>query len=481
MMPRTFITILTLAAAVLAGCGPDPVHRKDELATFRGYLNQQVADVKIDPNIPLTPRQCEDLALAGSLDLRVRLTALQLQDDAVRIALSNGMPKGTAAYGETLRSNANLVEKGGVVSEVAERHQKFGAVQAVMPALDFGVTWYAYQIALDRQRQEALLVDRSIQLLRRDVRIAYARHAGARRQERNATIAYQAGLQVLRVAKSLENARMTVPADTALVEAAVAQANLELAQTRQRVQESHLLLSQMMSLPPGVEFTIDDALPASPPVPTAQQVAELEEGALQSRPELAVQDLGRRISASSVRKEMAAFFPHVDLNASFNWTGAAGVVNPAWFVGGFSVTHSLLDGGATLWRYNQAKTTVEVEKQRSLLVSLGVLYDVEFRALRVRLAADQMTAARTLEASRRAGLDRIVSLYKEGLEDEAGAARSLADLTTQAVLLDQAQTEYLVAWHELEAAALPKASPSAAAATQPTSKPVDILQELMHD
>ena len=87
-----------------------------------------------------------------------------------------------------------------------------------------------------------------------------------------------------------------------------------------------------------------------------------------------------------------------------------------------------------------------------------------------------LTAARILEASRRAGLDRIVSLYKEGLEDEAGAARSLADLTAQAVILDQAQTEYLVAWHELEAAVLPQRSVFTAApapASQPATSPAE--------
>ena len=63
-------------------------------------------------------------------------------------------------------------------------------------------------------------------------------------------------------------------------------------------------------------------------------------------------------------------------------------------------------------------------------------------------------------------LDRIVSLYQEGLEDIAGAARSLADLTIQATTLDRAQTEYQVAWHELEAAALPERP-----VAKPTSRP----------
>jgi hypothetical protein len=96
---------------------------------------------------------------------------------------------------------------------------------------------------------------------------------------------------------------------------------------------------------------------------------------------------------------------------------------------------------------------------------------VDLRALQVRLAHETVVAAGVLERSRKAGLNRIISLYKEGLEDEAGAARALADLTITSTSLDRAQTDYLAAWHELEAAVLPETSTVARAATQPATAP----------
>ena len=62
------------------------------------------------------------------------------------------------------------------------------------------------------------------------------------RQLQLATLAYEAAQKVLRVAKSLERAEMTVKADTSLVEAAVAQAALELSLSRQQVEQTHLTL-----------------------------------------------------------------------------------------------------------------------------------------------------------------------------------------------------------------------------------------------
>jgi len=128
-----------------------------------------------------------------------------------------------------------------------------------------------------------------------------------------------------------------------------------------------------------------------------------------------------------------------------------------------------LDGGATLWRYEMAKKAATVEEERTLLASLGVLYEVQMRALRVRQTYETIGAAQTLEEARQKGLDRVVSLYKEGLEDEAGAARALADLTAQSTILDRTLTEYLVAWHELEAAVVGPTFENGAA-TQPTTR-----------
>lgn len=457
------------ALMLVGGCANAPaVERQAEVKRFQDYLTTQRQQLKIDPTTPLSTKQCEELALANSLALRVRQLSLRLQDEEVRLALAGGLPKASLAYTNTQRNNKALSqgEPGQAPIEMSDRHQQNLAVQAIMPVLDFGLTYYSYQIALDRRRQERLLLTRAEQLLRRDVRVAYARHAGAIRQERMSDTANQAAQAVLRVAKNLEREQMTAPADTALVEAALAEATLQLSLARQSVQQTKLSLSQLMSLGPGIDFRIDESLPALPPAPTAQLVQRYEEQALLARPELAVQDLERHASANAVKRDASEFFPRIDATAGYNWSNSSQLVNPSFFLYGIQVTHSLLDGGATIFRYQRAKKTADVESARTLLLSLGILYDVDLRALQVRQAQETVHAAAALEKARRAAFERIISLYKEGLEDEAGAARSLADLTIQATALDRAQTDYQVAWHELEAAVLPESS----ATSQPTTQ-----------
>lgn len=470
MNVRSVCGSLTVLATVslLAGC-VKPVQRSSETIRFREYLQQQSAALGIRPEESLSMPRCEQIALANSLDLKVRDLALRLQDDQVRLALSNGLPKGNLQFVDNTRSNKLLSPSANGPVEIGDKHADALTISVLQPALDWGLTCYSYKIAVDRKHQEQLLIMRAEQLLRRDVRIAYTQHAGAIRQARLARTAYQAAAQVLRVAKSLEQAQLTVKADTSLVEAALADAGLQLSLADQGVQQTRLVLSQLMSLPPSMTFTIYETLPSLPDVPTAQQIANMEDNALAVRPELAVQDLERHAAASAVYREASAFFPRVDGLGNFNWTNSDFLINHTWFAGGFQVTNSLLDGGATIFRFNLARKAVDVEKARTLLVSLGILYDVDLRALQVRTTYETIVAARVLEAARRQGLQRIVTLYREGLEDEAGAAQALASLTLQATTLDRAYTDYIVAWHTLEAAVLPQVSAVEAVTSQPAS------------
>jgi outer membrane protein TolC len=468
--PR-IIPVLVLAPLWLAGCDR-AVQRDAEASRFRQYLSRQAEVVKIEPQTPLTMAQTEEIALHNSLGLAVSRLALKVQDESVKLALSSGLPDASLNYSEAYRSNAALAKiEGGGTTPVADRTQRNLTVAAVAPVLDFGLTYYSYRIAVNRKAQDVLLIKRAEQTLRRDVRVAYTRHAGAIRQERLSSLALQASEEVLRAAKALEREQMTVPADTALVQAAVAEARVDLARLHSRVRQSHLVLSQLMSLGPEVAFSIDPGLPTLPAAPSLENVAAWEDLALARRPELFVQDLQLRNSANVVRREASAFFPQLDLTGSYNGSNNSQAVNPAFFLGGFQVTHSLLDGGRTIWRYSAARRQRDVEREQSLLVSLGVLYDVDFAALRAGELYETVQAAAALESSRRLALDSIISLYREGMQYEAGAAQSLAALTSQATALDLAQTEYLVAWHELDAAVLPDEPMAPLAASRPATAP----------
>lgn len=470
--------LLVLAAVLavsIAGCKVDDVRRADEVKRFKQYLTTQSS--KLDPQVKqtLSMGQCEQIAIANSLELMLQTMSLRIADDNVKLALTGALPKANISYTDTVRSNSNLMNQGGQKVKTGDRNVQNLSIGATVPILDWGLTYYSYQIAKDQKKQDTLLLQRSVQLLVRDVRVAYAEHAGAVRQQKFLEQALQASKEVLRVARSLQAAGETVHADTSLVEATVAQAEVDVAIAQKHTRDTHLTLSQLMSLPPASEFTIYSELPTLLEVPTLEQVYGYADRALEARPELAVQDLQRHISAYAVKQQATAFFPRVDGIGGFNWTNNSQAVNPNWFAGGIQVSNGLLNGGADIVNYSIAKTQRDIQEQKTLLVSLGVIYEVEMRALRIKETAEVMRAAHMLEDARSAGMERILSLYKEGLQDEAGAASALEQLTRQATTLDQAQTQYLISWYELEATVLPEKSffyvaPTTRPVTRPTTQ-----------
>jgi outer membrane protein TolC len=139
-------------------------------------------------------------------------------------------------------------------------------------------------------------------------------------------------------------------------------------------------------------------------------------------------------------------------------------VNPAYYRFGVQVTDSLLNGGRNVWALSSARKTVAIERQRTLLLSLGILYEVDFRVLQVFALYDALVAREAVVTAQTETLKQVVSRYVQGLETGTETIRSLAEMYVARLQLDQARTEYLVGWFELDAATLVSAGLSGASA-----------------
>jgi len=455
----------------LVGCKTLEVRRLDEAERFRRTLRERTAALKIEPGKPLSMDRCVEIALANSLDQRVRQLQLSLQDEQVRLAKTGWYPKASATYVDTRRSNKALTSFGGMSVEMEDQRLQSFTVQAVVPVLDWGSTYYAYQSAKDRRIQERLTVERSKQTLARDVRVAYARLAGLERQARLAAVGLLAARELLRVSQSLEREGLGTRAETAAVEAGLAQAAFQWSLLRRAVEQARLALAQLLSLSPGATLTIDDQAPPLRPLPAPADIPKLEQSALDARPELYVQDRERRIAASAVRDQFAQFLPQVDGLLSYNWSSLSTLVNPGFFRYGYQVADSLLDQGKLWYRYQLARKGVSLEEERTHLLSLGILYEVDFRVLGLYTAYDSIVTRDAVVKSQQEALKQMVSLYLQGLETGTNTVRTLAEMYLARLLLDQVQTDYQAAWYELETAALPEAPVPLGGPQPPTPLP----------
>jgi len=459
-------------ALACAGCGAPRVERSAEIERFQQEGQARLAALGLDPARPLTLADCEAIALKNNLEYRTRLLQSQLQDEQVRLALTGFLPRGDVGYLRKTRSNEPLVSVfGGSAIAMEDQSQSAFSFHTLIPIFDFGNTYFAWQIAKDRRTQDRLATVRARQQLLRDIRIRYARHAAEIRQEQLWMTAVKAAQELLKVAESYEREGIGVAADTAQVKATLADAAKELLLARSRVQETKLLLAQTLSLPAHVEFKVDPALPALPEPLTPGRLLQLEEHALRARPELWIQDLERHVAANAVRKEISGFFPRVDGMVNFDWTSLSQQVNPAFWTFGASVAHSLLDSGSKVYRLEMAKKGGKVEAERALLLSLGILYEVDLAALQVAKAHQNVLASREVVAAYEELVRQIQSRYREGLEVGADLAKAIARAHAAILNVDRAQTDYQTAWYDLRAAAVPDEKPMEGGSEAPPSTP----------
>ena len=215
---RRGAAVLALGLA-FSGCRTPAPERGAETLRFRGEMQKRLEELKLDAAVPLTVDRCVEIAILNSLDQRVRLLRAGLKDDEVKLSLSNALPKLDLNATDLRRNKDPLMNMGfgGEPIAMEDRETRLASLQLTLPVLDWGSTYFAWQMAGDRRRQEWLTIERSRQRLVRDVRAAHARLASAQRQERMGRLAVVAAQEMMRTARSLEREGLGSRASTASV------------------------------------------------------------------------------------------------------------------------------------------------------------------------------------------------------------------------------------------------------------------------
>lgn len=464
---------ILLCSLLLVSCAVDPMQRDAEITRFQDGLQERLTNLALSKDRVLSLAECEQIALAGNLQYRVQLLATQLQDDEVLAAFTKLLPRAEGEFRHIRRSNDPLIEtdssgqstpqgQAGAGAQASERSTEVSfedretdsvRIGAVIPVLDFGATRFAWHIAEDERMRERLTVVRARQTLLRDVRVAYVRLASTYRDIELLQSEVDAYQQALAVARSFAREGLLAPADVATIEAGLARAELDLTIAQRDSLLEKARMSRTLSIPGLIDYRVEPLPEALPPMPgSIEDVRRLEDLALQRRPEAYAQDIARHAAATLVRQRIAEFFPRLDGIVEFNWSSNSKLVNPDYFNVGFSVAHSLLNGGETIARYRQAQKGEITEAERALLVQMGIVFEVDFRILELARAIDGLEARAKLVAARKKSLELIVAEVREGLESGAELARSLADL--HAALREQShnRADVFIALHELDAA-----------------------------
>ena len=293
---------------------------------------------------------------------------------------------------------------------------------------------------------------------------AYTNELVTREKVRVAESSVETAKSDLERAQAREEGGLAVPSDLLSARVQLAQAQQDLAQAQSAVDLAHATLNVAIGLPE------DSALPIEPGLKessfTAGVLADRQQLALTTRPDLIEAGLARQRAANGSRMARAEFLPKLNAFSSWEEDNQAFLARGGnnW-TAGVSLNINIFDGGANRARLGAAKYLERRAEAMAGQMAAGVKLQVRETYLNLNTAKQRVEVARQAQSEAAESLRIIQNRYEAGLA-------TITDLLRVESASTAAQENYLNALfdYRLSSAALELATgelaPGSPAVTQ---------------
>jgi outer membrane protein len=307
---------------------------------------------------------------------------------------------------------------------------------------DSGVSWLRVRQAKQLDQAAARRLQRSDQELVMSVVDAYSALLLAAKQHQVAEDALKTAQSILDRSRANVQAGMVVESDLLSAQVNHAARNQELIRARNAVALSRAQLNHEMGVSPDTQFEPAELL-AEKSFPAAS-LDELEQRALEQRPDLQGVALQQAVQADGVRAAKASFGPR--LNAISDWE----LDNPRLAGGGgnnwmaaVEIQIDLFDGGAKRAR---------LQRERAMKGRIDALHDAALSGIRleVRKAYLDFDAARQQVEVARAAVGQAQESLRIGQNRYQAGLSTITDLLRMQEAEVRAQTDYSQSLYRLQ-------------------------------
>ena len=383
-----------LAALLVGGCAITPTPTTREEVAKRVSDDRARMYVDQEPiSGPLTYADVAARALKYNLDYRLRAMEGVLSQGQLDLARWDMFPRLLVNAGYVTRSpeeatRSRTVETGfesAFHQTSTERTRTIASAEFSWNVLDFGVSYYRAQ----QQADQVLIAEerkrKVVQNILSDSRNAYWRALGAQRLAGRIDALLERSTKALERARQIEQQGLMPQPQVLAYQRALLDAIVLLQYRRQELELSKQELSALMNLPPGTPFTLADA-PQSPLPAPPDNVAQLEELALNRRPELREEDYRARITANEVRRAIIATLPNLGLDFGARYDSNRFLLDNSWVDGGLRLSMNLfrLASIPTIRRANDAQR--QVDDARRMAQAMAIMTQVRVASLRYGLS-----------------------------------------------------------------------------------------------
>jgi outer membrane protein TolC/ketosteroid isomerase-like protein len=390
---------------VLAGCAVTPEPLKSEEVRKRTAADQYLLYAEQEPITgPIDLNTAIARALKYSLDYRLKLMERALATGLWEVARYDMLPKVVASAGYATRDNDSGGTSVSIIngqetlspSTSQERNRWLANAEFSWNVLDFGLSYYRAKQLADETLISEERRRRVIQNIVQDTRSAYWRAVGAQRLAKKADDLLVRAKAALAKSRQAETQGLLPPVRALSYQRELLDATTQLNLRRQELEFSKRELAALMNVTPGTNFTLADEKEPQLPRPP-RNIGELEEVALENRPELREEDYRKRISVAETRKALLSLLPGISFDVAARYDSNKYLYNQSWIDGGLQIFSNLMRLLAypSVEKANEAR--IATDDARRVALSMAIITQVRVAIQRYELSlvdldlADQST------------------------------------------------------------------------------------------
>lgn len=390
----------TISALLMNGCSLTPTPLTQQERQTQIGADQLTLFKDQEPlTAPLTLYQAMSRALKYNQDHRVKMMERAVAEGQASLAKFDLLPDLVASAGYVARDNFNASSSRSiatgtqslVTSTSQDRSRYMGDLTLRWNILDFGVSYF-------RAQQEGNKVLMTVENRRKishniikDVRSAYWRALSAQRMSSEIEPVLAEAQHALELAKQAEDEKLRAPLDGLRYRKSLLEIvrRLEALLEQQRIAKSEL--AGLINLPPNQDFKLaDDASNAWPTIAKPKLTLEqMDELALQLRPELRQEMYQTRIGAVEVKKAMLKLLPGVELNLGGNFDSNTYLLNQHWGDMGAQISKNLFEILSAPQAIATAETQESLANSKRLAAYMAILTQVRMSQQQLNLAENQ--------------------------------------------------------------------------------------------
>lgn len=333
-----------------------------------------------DRSLVLTLDDIINIALERNLDIRVKLQEAAIQHEKATGEAFTMLPALTASGVTSWRNRSTAstqIQNGVVSSPIVSSPQRVEQwdVTATWNLLDFGVSYYRARQEHNREIGLLFQYQRQSQNLILDIYKSYWKGVMAQRAIKDSQYLIEVSTRQTEDIEKQMHARNLPEIAGLKTETLIADMRVKVNKYASDYEASKAELAGLMGLSPFVCFELA-------PVDITEvnielgDMCELEELALNNRPELFAADRDEKISADEVRISVLELAPNASLFSGRNYDANPFLVHHFWNITGVRASWNLLGMPQRFAEIRQARAKTGLAKESRLALSVGVMSQV---------------------------------------------------------------------------------------------------------